>query len=569
MSAVGRVEAHPLTAAPAWALPRRISERWTLAGVLALAALLRGAGLAGTPLNPFYDAAVRSMGHSWHDLLTGALDPSGQVAIDKPPVDLWLQVASTRLLGFDTVGLLAPGILGGVAAVALLYDLVRTLAGRRAATVAAAAFAVLPLDVITSRSDTMDSVMSATVLGALAVTARGARSGRVSRVVLGGALVGLAFEVKLFEALPAAVPLAVLWLAGATGLSRGRRAAGLGGAAAAAITVGLLWLVVLSVAVPAGQRPWAFGAANGSAWRATFVYNGWERLTGGARLASSRVPAAAHGTVPAAAGPGRLVSRQDGLLGRLGLELAAAWAVLVAVAALKAWRPLSPTGRAGLAAMAAWLALGTVLFSAQAAFRPRYAEAFAGSVAAVLGIGAVQASAALRGRRGAPVIAGAAGIMVVSLAISVTAVGAHAEDAGTLGAMPPARVARLSAFLRDHQDGARYEAADAAVTKAAALIAADGRPQLLLNADRGRPLVGPARLAAAAAGGAVRFGVVDSGCTHAAPVRSDGCSAAARWIRGHGVDVSRAAGQPRGVVYRLPTRRTAAGAAAVGGLHGR
>jgi hypothetical protein len=187
----------------------------------------------------------------------------------------------------------------------------------------------------------------------------------------------------------------------------------------------------------------------------------------------------------------------------------------------------------------------------------------------VLGIGAVQARAALGGRRGALVLAGTAGIMVVSLATAVAAIGAHAEDAGTLGAMPPARVARLSAYLRGHQDGARYEAADVAVTKAAALIAADGRPQLLLDADRGRPLIGPGRLAAAAAAGGVRFGVVDSACAGATRARSDGCSAAARWIRAHGVDVSRAAGQPRGVVYRLPTSDGVARAASGGGARGR
>ena len=96
------------------------------AAVLALAAVLRLAALGRVPTNPYYDAAVRSMGTSWAAFLSGAFEPGRRVAIDKPPVDLWLQVASTRLLGFDGVALLLPEALGGIALVAALMWLLRT-----------------------------------------------------------------------------------------------------------------------------------------------------------------------------------------------------------------------------------------------------------------------------------------------------------------------------------------------------------------------------------------------------------------------------------------------------------
>jgi 4-amino-4-deoxy-L-arabinose transferase-like glycosyltransferase len=543
---------------PAFALERSWPvrrDRVALGGVLAVALALRAVALAGTPLNPFYDAAVRTMGGSWHALLTGALDPSGQVAIDKPPVDLWLQVASTKVFGFGAVGLLLPGVVCGVASVALLYDLVGTLAGRRAGLVAAAALAVLPVDVITARSDTMDVAMSALVLAALAVTARGVRDGRASRVVVGGALVGLAFEVKLFEALLALVPLSVLWLARARAVPVRRRLGALAGAFAACAAVGVLWLVVLTVAVPAAHRPWAFGATNGSAWRATFVYDGWDRLAGGGHAAA---PGVVHGSVPAAPGPLRLLSAQDGLGSRIGLELAAAWLVLMMVIVTRAWRPLDRTGRAGLLALASWLALGTVLFSAQAGFRPRYAEAFTAAIAAVLGIGAIRLAAVVSHRGRTLMAVALAAVLAASATTAIAAVSGHVEDSGTLGAMPAGRLQRLSAFLRDHQGTARYEAADVATTKAAALIAADGHAQLILDVDHGRPLVTPAALAAAVASGAVRYAVAGAACSTAAP---DGCSPTARWIRAHGTDVSHAAGQPHaGLVYRLPAPTGAKGA---------
>ena len=42
------------------------------AAVLALAAVLRLAALGRVPTNPYYDAAVRSMGTSWAAFLSGA-----------------------------------------------------------------------------------------------------------------------------------------------------------------------------------------------------------------------------------------------------------------------------------------------------------------------------------------------------------------------------------------------------------------------------------------------------------------------------------------------------------------
>jgi 4-amino-4-deoxy-L-arabinose transferase-like glycosyltransferase len=122
--------------------------RWAvwlaLSLILVLAAALRLWKIHDVTGNVFYDAAVRSMGTSWHDFFFGALEPSGTVSIDKPPVDLWLQVASTRVLGFDLVGLHLPEALGGVAACGLLFGALRRPFGFAAALLAALALAVLP-----------------------------------------------------------------------------------------------------------------------------------------------------------------------------------------------------------------------------------------------------------------------------------------------------------------------------------------------------------------------------------------------------------------------------------------
>src|SRR5690348_13075099 len=100
------VTLRPLVATLPWA---------TLAGaaVAALALALRLTGRSRVAPDPFYDAAVRSMGTSWHDFLFGALEPGGSVAIDKPAPSLWPQVAATKLLGFSTTALLIPEALAG------------------------------------------------------------------------------------------------------------------------------------------------------------------------------------------------------------------------------------------------------------------------------------------------------------------------------------------------------------------------------------------------------------------------------------------------------------------------
>jgi 4-amino-4-deoxy-L-arabinose transferase-like glycosyltransferase len=440
-----------------------------------------------------------------------------------------------------------PAAIAGTLAVAAVYDLGRTLFGRRAGLAAAAALAVLPVAVITARSDTMDSVMAALVALAAALTARAARADRPWLLVAAGAVLGLAFEVKLFEALVAAPALAALWWWAAEGDQR-RRAAALGGAGGAFCAVALAWLCAVSL-LPGPSRPFALGSSNGSAWDAVFLYDGIDRLHASPALRSEPPTAAAIAHAPAPPGVARLLSTRASLQGRIGLEVAAAVAALVLALAGGAWARLDRRGRAGLAALAVWLACGLVLASAMHDLRPRYLEAFTPAVAAVLGVGAVLAA---RGRARIPVAVAFAGVLAVSLVVSADAVAAHRTDSGRPGWIAPARVAALSAFLRAHDGAAVDEVATLAPSKAAQLIARDGRPVLVLANLDGRQIVAPRTLAADVAAGRVRYALVGDRCVRPGTAA---CAPVARWIRAHGVDVSASAGQPhRGLVYRL--RRT-------------
>jgi 4-amino-4-deoxy-L-arabinose transferase-like glycosyltransferase len=382
------------------------------------AALLRLVYINRVSPDPFYDAAVRSMGLSWHNFFFGAFEPGGSVSIDKPPVDLWLQVASVKLFGFSSSTLKLPEVLAGIAAVPLLFAAVRRMWSVGAGLAAAVGLAVLPVEVITSRSDTMDGVMMVLIVLALWLIVRACESGRYAWLLAGAAALGVAFDVKLLESLVAVPGLALLAYLGLPG-SRQRRLIQLVAAGAVYVAVALAWLTA-TLLVPAHDRPYAIGSTNGSAWNAAFVFNGTDRLAGKSTEPQQIVYQPGH-HYPVATqlerdhipivppSPTRLLARIGPLSGeRLGLELLVA--LLLGVPALIATlltdrrtaREAIAGGAVALdgdgarrrrmrlavaAGLSLWTLTGIALFSDMARLHPRYVESFVPAVAALLGIG--------------------------------------------------------------------------------------------------------------------------------------------------------------------------------------
>jgi 4-amino-4-deoxy-L-arabinose transferase-like glycosyltransferase len=377
-------------------------EKLALAAITLLAGGLRLWSLRLVPNDPFYDAAVRSMALSWHNFFFGAYEPGASLAVDKPPFDLWLQVISTQLLGYGSVALKLPPALAGTFAAPLLYDAVRRINGPLAGLASALVLAVLPIAVLSSRSDTMDSVAMFLNVLALWHLVRFAQTDRSRWCYLAAAAMGLAFNVKVFQGL---VCLPALLLFGLMVCHR-QRARRLVLCAVVFTVVALSWLTA-TLAFPASQRPYAIGSTNGSAWNAAFVYNGYDRLVGKAtqsllnaqgasplRPANNSEPERAAVAI-APPSPLRLFKHNDPLSGlRLGFVLLAA--LLLGIPALieqivRARGPDERARRAFAAALLAWLLIGFVLYSAMARLHPRYAEGFTPAVAAGAGIGLVWA----------------------------------------------------------------------------------------------------------------------------------------------------------------------------------
>jgi len=391
-----------------------VERRWWLALglVTMLAAVLRLIALSTVPDNLFYDAAVRSMGLSLHNFLYGAFDPTARTAIDKPPIDLWLQVLAVKLFGFNSTVLKLPEALAGTAAIPLLYDLVRRLAGPLSALCAALTLTLLPNSVITARSDTMDSFMMALLLVVAWLLVRSVQRRDMRPLLWAAVVLGLAFNVKLFEALvPVPAFAAFVWLCW-RGEGIGVRLRRLAGAGALFVAVALCWMAFVSLS-PAHDQPYAIGSTNGSVWNSVFVFDGWDRIVKPAAPKSFSTKTAAAPLAHAAAAPstaatastvhgiaskpGPLRLFQYSLVGygtRLGTLLFAALVFgLVALAPMLRRRLRPPPaadaeqliGWAATLALALWLLTGYVLFSFSAHTQPRYLEAFTPAVAIALG----------------------------------------------------------------------------------------------------------------------------------------------------------------------------------------
>lgn len=610
-----------MSAATPRGLPFALTDRVVALAGLGLVTILGGVLRLGSSFSsirgdPYYDAAARSMSLSWHNFLYGAIDPGGSVSIDKTPVDLWLQVASVKLLGFSSFSLRLPEAVTSTAAIPLLYALVARLFGRGAGIAAAAALAVLPVSVITGRSDTMDSVMMALLVLAGLLVVRAAQGRRTAPLLAAGAVLGLAFNVKLFQALVPLPAFGALYVLAAHGPIR-QRLLQLAKAAAVFVTVALAWVSVAGL-TPLAARPYPVGSTNGGVWNALFVFNGIDRL---------RVPPTRAAAALDPAGPGRLFSAHGLSYGSLvGTELLAALllgglAILGGALYTRGHAGAAGMQRrstvAGAAAIGVWLGAGTVLFSTMGRLHPRYLEAFTPGVAAAVGVG-LAALATMGGRRRpaaaalavgttvsvvvglsfapaasitraialAAVAATVAGctllatsrrprvragfvpavaafaliaVLAVPFATSAHLAAAGSSSAGRAGAMPDRQVASLSRFLKSHQHGARYEVASSRVTQVTPLIVRDAKPVLMLTSLYGRPLTSVPELAAAVRSGNARYALLGRSSCGPRAVHVSNCAPAVRWARRHGIDVSEKAGLRRGLLFQLnaalgPTR---------------
>ena len=142
--------------------------RWHIGAfalVMALAAFFRIYDLGqGHPGLAIYTSISSHAYKSFHNWLYPNMFADGSILADKPPLFFWYQGLFIALLGPSNLAFRLPVALAGICSVILLYVIVRRTAGTTPALIAAAALAIMPLDVNYARSTFIEPVTTATLL---------------------------------------------------------------------------------------------------------------------------------------------------------------------------------------------------------------------------------------------------------------------------------------------------------------------------------------------------------------------------------------------------------------------
>ncbi|HEY7038887.1 MAG TPA: glycosyltransferase family 39 protein [Methylomirabilota bacterium] len=376
--------------------------RWSRAAqaaVLLLAAALRGWRLDQNGFdNEYYAAAVRSMMGGWHTFFYNSFDPAGFVSVDKPPLALWIQVATAKLFGFSSLTLLLPQVLEGVASVAVLMHLVGRRAGEATGALAGLFLALTPIAVAVDRSGNTDSGLVLVLLlaaWALVVAAERAHPGLL---LVAMALVGLGFNVKMLAAFVVLPTFALVYWLGAARPWR-RRLADLAWGGVLVAAVSLPWTIAYDL-TPVASRPFVGSSTHNSMLDLAVGHNGVGRFV---RLWQTRPPdqapaprLATAGVPPAGDGYARLFVRTPvGPLRLLGGLLAAQalWLLPLAVAGVLsvarggARPPLDPPRLIGLLWTGWALTYAAVYSYAGGIFHFYYLAALGPPVAALAAVG--------------------------------------------------------------------------------------------------------------------------------------------------------------------------------------
>ena len=371
------------------AVSRRLAAHWHLGAlgcVLALAAFLDFFRLGQNGYaNTYYAGAVRSMLESWRNFFFVSFDPGGLVSVDKPPLALWVEAASAKLLGYSGVAILIPEALAGVGAVWVLYLLVARYFGRVAGLVAALALAVSPVSVAVNRDNNPDALFVFLLVVAAYVGARAVESGRLRTLLLTALVVGLAFNAKMLAAMVVVPGLALSFLLFAR-VPWLRRLWYLLAAGVVLIAVSGAWIAAVDL-TPAGQRPYVGSTTNNSALSLALDYNGLGRVTGQTGGTSIGGGGGLGGAFSGAPGVLRLLNDSLGDQGGWLLALALVGGLSVLLASIRARRRRelgAPTVVGG------WFVAAAAVFSlSDGIIHTYYLSALAPATCALVGAGAV------------------------------------------------------------------------------------------------------------------------------------------------------------------------------------
>ncbi|WP_225808740.1 ArnT family glycosyltransferase [Streptomyces spinosus] len=336
--------------------------------------------------NSFYSAAVQAGSRSWKAFFFGSLDAGNAITVDKPPASLWPMELSVRVFGLNSWAILAPEVLMGVAAVAVVYAAVRLRFSPVAGLVAGAVLALTPVAALMFRFDNPDAMLALLMSVACYLVLRALADGRTKWLVWAGVAIGFAFLAKTLQAF-LILPVPAVVYAVCAPVPPRKRFGQLAAATLALVVSGGWWVAVVEL-WPASSRPYIGGSQNNSFLELTFGYNGLGRLNGEETGSVGGGGGGAGGSgMWGETGWDRMFNSEVG--GQISWLLPAALILLVAgLVATRRARRTSVT-RASFLVWGGSLLMTAVVFSYMAGiFHQYYTVALAPYLAAVVGMGA-------------------------------------------------------------------------------------------------------------------------------------------------------------------------------------
>jgi 4-amino-4-deoxy-L-arabinose transferase-like glycosyltransferase len=363
-------------AEPTWARPALIALL-----VLTAAAYLWDLSLSGNA-NSFYAAAVQAGTKSWKAMFFGSIDSSNFITVDKPPASLWVMEISGRIFGSSSWSMLAPQVLEGVAAVALLYATVKRWFGAGAGLAAGALLAITPVAALMFRFNNPDALLACLLVAGAYCLVRAVEGASTRWVIAAGTMIGFAFLAKMMQAFLVLPAFGLVYMVAAPTTLRRRLWQMLVGAAAIVVSCG--WWVAIVALWPVGSRPMIDGSPDNNIFNLIFGYNGLGRIFG------------ASGPGGGGGGGGANFSGPTGVLRLFDSEMGAqaSWLLPAALLSLIVglWlsrrAPRTDRTRAALLLWGGWLLVSAVVFSfGSGVIHTYYTVALVPAIAALIAIG--------------------------------------------------------------------------------------------------------------------------------------------------------------------------------------
>ena len=231
----------------------------------------------------FYAAAAQAGARSWSAWFFGALDGQGFITVDKPPAALWITGLSVRLFGLNSLSVLAPQAVMGVATVGVLFAAVRRALpdptqGAVAGLIAGGILALTPAAALMFRFNNPDALLVLLLTVSAYCATRAVKAASWRWLVLVGTVLGAAFLTKMLQAFLVLPGIAAAYLSLAQTSWRARLLHVAAGTAALLASAG--WWILIVQLIPARSRPYIGGSTDNTVLELVLGYNGLDRILG-------------------------------------------------------------------------------------------------------------------------------------------------------------------------------------------------------------------------------------------------------------------------------------------------